>query len=231
MKKKLEAALIKIAHKIIEQKGSVDIATLHADVNRLYEKLTILKFVEEQLGEMQPSLGDNKVADGFEGLANSVLDGNKQVPETNPHAGEDDLIVPGIETIKGMIEEMPEKETLEDILSEVLPEPTFVKAEPEILAPETEVKHKIEHVKLSLNDRLKTNSLSVGLNDRIAFVKHLFDGSTEDYNRVISQLSTIHSFDEAQSFVNTMVKPDYNNWEGKEAYETRFMQLIESNLN
>ena len=78
----------------------------------------------------------------------------------------------------------------------------------------------------SLNDRLK-KGINIGLNDRLAFVKHLFDGSTSDYNRVLSQLNTIKNKEEAFNFVANMVKPDYNNWEGKEEYETRFLAIIE----
>lgn len=77
----------------------------------------------------------------------------------------------------------------------------------------------------SLNDRLVGN-IQIGLNDRIAFVKNLFNGSQEDYNRVISQLNTLKSGDEAKNFINSMVKPDYN-WSEKEELETRFMEIIE----
>jgi hypothetical protein len=48
----------------------------------------------------------------------------------------------------------------------------------------------------------------------------------EDYNRVLSQLSTIDSEERSISFIANMVKPDYNNWEGKEDYEQRFMNVI-----
>ena len=67
----------------------------------------------------------------------------------------------------------------------------------------------------------------MGLNDRLAFVKHLFNDSTEDFNRVISQLNTIDSQERSIAFIANMVKPDYNQWEGKEEYETRFFALIE----
>ena len=79
----------------------------------------------------------------------------------------------------------------------------------------------------SLNDRLK-KGIHIGVNDRHAFIKHLFDGSTADYNRVLSQLNTIKSKEEALNFVANMVKPDYNNWEGKEDYESRFLAIVES---
>ena len=82
----------------------------------------------------------------------------------------------------------------------------------------------------SLNDRLK-KGINIGLNDRMAFVKHLFDGSTSDYNRVLSQLNTIKSKEEAFNLVSNIVKPDYNNWEGKEEYESRFLAIVEKKFD
>lgn len=86
-----------------------------------------------------------------------------------------------------------------------------------------------EKLKKSLNDELG-KGFQVGLNDRIAFVNQLFDGSQQDYTRVISQLNTIETLTEAQQFINEIVKPEYNNWDGKEAFETRFLDLIERNF-
>ena len=77
----------------------------------------------------------------------------------------------------------------------------------------------------SLNDKF-SKGIIVGLNDRIAFVKHLFANSNEDYNRVLSQMMTFNSLEEAQEFIDQMVKPDYHNWTGKEDYEERFMEVI-----
>lgn len=84
----------------------------------------------------------------------------------------------------------------------------------------------VSRPKKSLND-IYNSTISVGLNDRIGFEKHLFNGSSEDLNRVLSQLNTVNSFEEAVSFIEDLVKPDYNNWEGKETYATRFMELVE----
>ena len=80
--------------------------------------------------------------------------------------------------------------------------------------------------KRSLNDRLK-KSIKIGLNDRIAFTNKLFGGNTDDYNRVLSQLNTMSSYDEVKQFIQSQVKPDYKHWEGKEAIEERFMQIVE----
>lgn len=94
----------------------------------------------------------------------------------------------------------------------------------------TQTAEKQEVKTKSLNDKL-TNGISFGLNDRIAFEKKLFGGSTDDFNRVISQLNTFDSFEEASSFITDFVKPDYKNWEGKEEFETRFLEIIEKKFN
>lgn len=83
----------------------------------------------------------------------------------------------------------------------------------------------VENKQKSLND-IYNSTITVGLNDRIGFENHLFNGSAEDLNRVLSQLNTVNTWEEARSFIAELVKPDYNNWEGKEAYETRFMELV-----
>lgn len=78
----------------------------------------------------------------------------------------------------------------------------------------------------SINDRLSTGAaIEVGLNDRLAFVKHLFNDSQEDFNRVLSQLNTLDTYLESMYFVENLVKPDYN-WEDKKPYEDRLIELI-----
>jgi hypothetical protein len=85
---------------------------------------------------------------------------------------------------------------------------------------------KKEETKKTLNDTFG-KVITLGLNDRIAFEKNLFGGSGEDLNRVVSQLNTMNSYSEAKDFIEDLVKPDYNNWKGKEEYEERFMALVE----
>jgi len=77
----------------------------------------------------------------------------------------------------------------------------------------------------SLNDKIN-KTISVDLNDRIAFVNHLFSGSQEDFNRVLSQLNSFDQEHEAKDFLLNQVKPDYS-WQGYENYEERFIYLIE----
>jgi hypothetical protein len=79
--------------------------------------------------------------------------------------------------------------------------------------------------KKSLNDKIR-DDIQIGLNDRIAFVKNLFGGSQEDFNRVVSQLNSFKTEKEAKKFINKMVKPDYN-WSDNEDIEQRFMSIVE----
>jgi len=73
--------------------------------------------------------------------------------------------------------------------------------------------------------------LNICLNDKISFIKHLFDGKNEDYERVISQINTTNSIKEVQQLIHDIVKPDYNGWDGKEEVEERFMEIIESKFD
>jgi hypothetical protein len=89
-----------------------------------------------------------------------------------------------------------------------------------------EKKQKVDKT-TSLNDKLN-KGINIGLNDRIAFEKKLFGGNAEDFNRVLSQLNTFDNFQEAESFIHDFVKPDYNNWQGNEEYEARFIEIVEN---
>ena len=121
---------------------------------------------------------------------------------------------------------------VEEVKEEIQPEPVVAET-PKVL--EEEVKATFEKVSQeprisSLNDRLN-KAITFGLNDRIGFEKKLFGGSSDDFNRVVSQLNTFDSFEEAKAFVDDFVKPDYNNWEGAEEFETRFMEIIEKKFS
>ena len=56
----------------------------------------------------------------------------------------------------------------------------------------------------NLNESL-IKGINIGLNDKIAFTKSLFDGSEEDYSRVVSQLQTCTSLDEAFNFLENIL--------------------------
>ena len=116
-------------------------------------------------------------------------------------------IPPLMETIKEIVTEFP-KVDLKQTETQELQKPPPIK---------------------NLNDHF-SKGLQIDLNDRLAFIKHLFETNTLEYQRVISQIVTFSNWEEAQIFVVQIVKPDYNNWEGKERYEARFLKIIENNF-
>ncbi|WP_027076450.1 hypothetical protein [Maribacter antarcticus] len=221
MKQKLKEELIRMSTDIITSRDMNDIPALYEAAKGLYEKLAVLKFIEEELNDIQVDVSKNVIAEKFEQMANAVLSANSAIPESNPH--QEDIIIPGMDTIKDMVSEMPSSESLDAVLNEFMGQPDVMKNDTEMFMPMD--KKKIA-VPKSLNDRLSNKELKVDLNNRLAFVKHLFNESTEDYNRVLSQLSTIDTEERSVAFIANMVKPDYKNWEGKEEFELRFMELI-----
>ncbi|MBA4152745.1 hypothetical protein [Flavobacterium sp.] len=310
MKKKLEADLISIAHRVLKLKGKEDVIQLHQEAQKLYEKLAILRFYEENINVLKEEISAEELEEKLNTVAVAQPIATKEevtvepmlvqeapieetvqeepvaeVPTVEEVVSEaveeltEEEIVPEPETVAAMeevLEEESKTETIEplfnpifelsieeeeektapkleqkqilfeDLLGSDYKEPDFVKVNDvpkeverasemafekaeETFVPEIKAEvfaAKMEHKIASLNDTL-IKGINIGLNDRIAFVKHLFAGSNEDFNRVVSQISTYDSFDEAQSFVEDMVKPDYNNWEGKEDYAARFMNLVE----
>ena len=306
MKKKLEADLMSIAHRVLQMKNKSDINQLCIETQKLYEKLSVLRFVEEHFGGAKPTIGQAEIVEKMKQFfeENHLLEikplkiQNEIVEEeiNNQEIVEEDIIVDEVEDV---VEEEIEEEEISEVTEEVaetdfqedevnIDEPTeldepndvsflpafeldieneieepkkpeaiqisfedflggdysetlFIKAEQidEAQSPitfdipttddfqeEESISEKIETKSVSLNEKL-SKGINIDLNDRIAFVKHLFGNSDEDYNRVLNQLITYDNFDEAQNFIDDMVKPDYNSWEGKEDYSQRFIEIIE----
>ena len=225
MKKKLKEELRKLCTDIIVHSDKDSITEQYNSARELYEKLAVLKFIEEKLNDIEIDVSKNVLAERFEKMANVVLNENTTVPESNPH--QEDIMTPGIDTIKDMVSEMPTETASDSVLEDFLGTPNYLKNDKEIFMPSKESGIKNEPNSKSLNDKVNANEIKVDLNNRLAFVKHLFAGNTEDYNRVLSQLKTIDTHERSVSFITNMVKPDHNNWVGKEEYEERFMDLIE----
>ncbi len=224
MKRKLKEELVKLSTEIITSHDMGDISELYEAAKNLYERLAVLKFIEEKLNDVEIDVSKNVIAAKFEKMASAVMDGNKTVPESNPH--EEDIMTPGIDTIKHMVSEMPKDAHIEQLFAEFVAKTEVLKNDMNDVTPDKEALSKNSKSK-SLNDTHTANKMVVGLNDRLAFVKHLFNDSTEEFNRVLSQLNTIESQERSLAFIENMVKPEYNNWQGKEEYASRFMALVE----
>lgn len=244
MKKQLESELISIAHRILKLKGKEDVIKMHTEVAILFEKLSVLKFANENFNGDSPTIGSDSSFFGMlDSAFNNKVSDNIEVEDKiyiNLDEVEDDPIMePIMDTIKNMVAQMPnEPAKMDAILEESIPETKYkgndfadivagFKDMP-IFDPVPKVEKGIINDKKSLNDTLKTGGLNIGLNDKIAFIKHLFEGKSEDYERVISQLYSFDSYSNAKKFILEIVKPDYNNWANKEEVEARFLQIIES---
>ncbi|MCL6293525.1 hypothetical protein [Jejuia spongiicola] len=242
MKKKLEAELISIAHRILKLKGKEDVIKLHAESAELYEKLSVLKFAHENFEDDIPSIGnDSSFFDMLDTAFNNKVSDNIEVEDkvyiNLDDVEEDEITEPLMETIKDMVAQMPQ-ETLQvdSVFEEAIPKQKQRKNDLESITSGFEDMPVFEPVsksqngneKKTLNDKLKKGELNIGLNDKIAFIKHLFNGKSEDYDRVVSQLNTSMSFSDAKRFIEDIVKPDYNDWADKEEFEERFIQIIES---
>jgi len=321
MKKKLEADLMSIAHRVLQIKNKSDINQLCIETRRLYEKLAILQFVEEHFEGAKPTIGQAEVVAKMKQFfeENHLTEIKPATPKSDTLAKDkvvvDEIIEEEIvieeaaaeenekvtEEIEVELEEEINTESSDEEFNDIGFQPAFeldeveeleaeeIEAEEieEEVIQEEEIQAKPEEVQISfmdllgadyketlfvrvdqneeiptpiafdlpngndfkdeekellaaielnpkdiepksvsLNDKL-SKGISIDLNDRIAFVKHLFGNSDEDYNRVLNQLITYDSFEEAQNFIEDMVKPDYNSWEGKEDYSQRFIEIIE----
>ena len=248
MKKKLESELISIAHRILKLGGREDVDRMHEEVTKLYEKLTVLKFAHENFEDDMPTIGnDSSFFDMLDTAFNNKVSDNIEIGNktyVNLDEREDDGIMePVMEKIKDMVAQMPEESQQVDVMIEeaVTEEsPTTIEFEnissdfaeiPEFEPIEDAKKREAAQAKKSLNDKLKGEGLKIGLNDKLAFIKHLFEGKNEDYDRVISQINTADTLAEARQLIFEMVKPDYNNWEGKEDYEERFIEIVEGKFS
>ena len=120
---------------------------------------------------------------------------------------------------------------MEEVKTEEAPKPKVapVKIEKPKVKVATSIAEKAQqqNKKKSLHTQLAAKALKFGLNDRLAYVKHLFEGNADDFNRVVSQINTLETWDEANEFIEHMIKPDYN-WQNKLEFEERFVAQIKS---
>lgn len=317
MKKIIETDLVSIAHKILQLKDKSDVKELLTETERLYQKLVLLKFYEDNKFRLEKDITSEKLIEIYDDKENfeqssdtfPLAFGTKQniqfssdymstdiIHELVEDSKNDDVVSvdEDLERLQSVIEENLATSTNEQISAindeEVLPtvevseniemspaspktstiqeeglvdtkenqiqtleiDPVFSMANEELFVSqentktETKTNNVLENqhfmnttsstvnevpfhqvpINKTINDAFN-NTIVVALNDRIAFEKNLFGGSSEDLNRVISQLNTLDSYQEAVDFIEDLVKPDFNQWKDKEEYEQRFMQLVQ----
>jgi hypothetical protein len=289
MKKRLEAELISIAHRILKLKNKSEVDQLYKETQKLYETLSVLKFYQDNFEVVKADVAEDVLEEKLEQhlqeeapqevlleVDTTVTEPTPEIEETPEVVVEEEIVSQEADDIEETVEEEPvvenepeaideeepvfkpifelepedeietvteeeeeitpaetvteftpetKKVVIEEFLGENYTDPVFVKPNDVSLFAE-ETNEEISEPKSNIVTESSNKSIAIGLNDRIGFVKHLFDESNEDFNRVLSQLNTFDSFEEAKNFIDDMVKPDYNNWQGNEDFAERFMELI-----
>jgi len=226
--------------------AAVESHTIHAEK----ENATTLETVVEVEKSPEPVLEEVIAEEPMVQAEEEILENEELIEQEEVQTQEEEIIAK-----KEEIEEKPvvtpqEEVQYQDMFAADFEELDFVKIEdiaPETIAasgllfdavevnpeqPKTETvaQPEAEKAPKSINDKFN-KGINIGLNDRIAFEKRLFNGSADDFNRVLSQLNSLESYQEVHSFINDFVKPDYNNWNGLEEYETRFLEIVEKKFN
>ena len=247
MHKKLAADLISLAHSILQMKNKDDVFALKDKAHEVYEKLSVLAYVEEyinntpnadhtkeELVALIENASENDEKEVVLAVTNDVSEedfsNTENQEELSQEAQEDPSEVP-----LELIEKEPENVDLslneeEDLFSQseetsIENPPTLEEELKDTMAVDVVADLFENATKKSLNDKLQPD-IQIGLNDRIAFVKNLFDGSQEDFNRVVSQLNSFKTEKEVKKFINKVVKPDYD-WSDKEDVVARFMSIVD----
>ncbi|WP_353082831.1 hypothetical protein [Flavobacterium sp.] len=189
---------------------------------------------EDEEDENEEDEDDSEEAEDEEEFENAIhfepifeLEGSFEESEDEDDNEDKELFEPNTKTVESNKIESRQI-SFEDLLGESFNEPEFVKPN-DVVIPSSLIEV-IEEKPLSLNDQ-HSKAINIGMNDRIAFVKHLFDDSAEDYNRVLSQLNSFTTKEEAIDFIEEIIKPDYENWVGSEEYAERFMEIVKNKFN
>ena len=209
MQKKVKEELRQLSSRIANNLETDSVDELYESARKLYEKLADLKYIEDKLDHLEVDVSKNEIAQKFEKLANAVMTANSTVPETNPH--DEDIIIPGMDTIKHMVTEMNTDVAMDQLFSELL-------AAGELINDEKRV---IEGGLAASVLKKQTRSFSIGLNDKIALVKNLFDENEDDFQKVIQKIAGLDSEVQALEYIEEKVKSEFN-WDDKPDSEERF---------
>ena len=77
MKKQLESELISIAHKILKLAGREDLGKMEAEISTLYQKITILKFLEDN--QLDPITNSKDLTQTFFDSVTPAEEGIKKI--------------------------------------------------------------------------------------------------------------------------------------------------------
>ena len=223
MTEKIKTALVQWATNIIKDQSDWDDEKTHEAIQKIYELSIFQKMLIDQ-EEIDQSLWERHQKKLDEVINSLTEDTNKEKTK------DDDMeVAPMMETIKNMVTEMPEPETYEKLFESVGTPPTFMSKKNDSIRNKLDTEKDISNDKKNINDQF-SKKLSVDNNERLAFIKHLFDGDKNNYERVLNQTLTLGSWSEVSNLISSKVKIEYNNWKGKEDIADRFLTVLQKSF-
>lgn len=223
MTEKIKIALLEWAKKVLNQEAQWDEEKTHEAIQKLYELSIVQKMLlgEETVNNDQWKRQQAQLNEVIESLTGESK--KERIKEENME------IAPMMETIKNMVTEMPEPETYEKLFETIEDMPNFVPKDKEEPIESNESQFQKAEERKNINDHF-AKTLSIDLNDRLAFIKHLFEGDSKTYERVLAQVITYETREEVFLFIEAHVKTEYDNWTGKEEVVERFLNTLQKNF-
>ena len=223
MTEKIKTALVQWATIIIKDQSNWDDEKTHDAIQKIYELSIFQKMLIDQ-EEIDQSLWER-----HQKKLDEVI--NSLTEDTNKEKIKDDNmeVAPMMETIKNMVTEMPEPETYEKLFETFETPLTFVSKKNVSINNKSDTEKDNSNDKQNINEQF-SKKLSVDNNERLAFIKHLFDGDKNNYERVLNQTLTLGSWPEVSNLITSKVKIEYNNWKGKEDIADRFLTVLQKSF-
>src|SRR5690606_4688548 len=126
MKKKLREQIILLAKQLIEEENTFNAASVKGLVGNLYERLSVLEYLENQLEEPLEQPAEESL-DSKSFREENWFTEPEPVPQPEH---KEDIIEPLMEKIKDIVAQMPEEgERIDELLEEMIPQNQETKAE------------------------------------------------------------------------------------------------------
>ena len=232
----LRAELILLSKQILQDVHQKDFNELFHVVKELHEKMVSIKVLSKHLTDAEvinifyPESIEKKLATEQNSLS------KQPVPEHNLLEDMSNNEVPE-KVEESRVKHVPTNEKVDKIYKEIANisfvkkdnqktvNPSHIKKE-EALQNKKKLTYKTQH-----SSQKTIKEMSIGLNDRIAFINNLFEGNTNVFNATVDRLNACENYENALELIYHDIKPKYDNWEGKDQYEFRFLQLLELKFN
>ena len=204
MDKQAKEKLMEIAHQII--KGDLPLYDLKNKARDLYENLCVLSYI------------------------NSVETVEKAVPQFEKSLYNSTKTIQNQDTnfqkkSKESLRETIPLDVMVDVFENAAPTDKTLNKKQRFLSRKEPLKNTFKTFEKNWQKQT-LNPLNIGLNDRIAFVKFLFEGNQELYQKSISDLNNLQTKEKSLEYLRHLSKQ--MEWDNKKEITNRFKTLIKS---